>query len=140
MRKAQFGHLAILDLDQQAVTQNASVVDQAMNGAEILGDLADRVDDLFFISDIAQISASLDPKCLTDGDGLIEFLLIEVQQRQVGAFAGQVFGHGSAQPLAAAGDDYQLVFQFHMRAQSQLIVSMASLAGCECLCHSQSTL
>ncbi len=79
MRKAQFGHLAILGLDQQAVTQNASVVDQAMNGAEIFGDLADRVDDLFFIGNIAQISASLDPECLTGGDSLIEFLLIEVQ-------------------------------------------------------------
>ncbi|CAI8860891.1 hypothetical protein EMIT048CA2_250084 [Pseudomonas chlororaphis] len=114
--QAHLGHFAVLDLEQQAVAQDAGVIDQAVNGAEVCGDLGDHVFHLLFIGDVAQVGAGLDSRGLAGGNGLVELFLVQVDQRQPGAFAGEILRHGAAQTLATAGDNDYFVIELHSHA------------------------
>ncbi len=109
-------HLAdhpVLDLEQQAVAQDAGIVDQAVEAAEILGDLCDHAADLLFVGDIAQIGTCVATGALAGRHGCGQAFLVEVDQRQACALGGQMLRHRAAEPLAAAGNDDDLVFQLH---------------------------
>ena len=93
MGQAHFAQLAILDLHQQTVTQDARVVDQAVNGTEIRRHLLNHLDDLVFVSDIAQVVACFDTQRLARRDGVLEFFFVEVDERQACPFTCQVLGH-----------------------------------------------
>ncbi|MNY52503.1 hypothetical protein D3C86_1881800 [compost metagenome] len=62
---------------------------------------------------VAQVGACFHAMGLAGGHGFVEFFLVEIDQRQFGPFARQVFAHGAAQALAAAGDDDNFVFELH---------------------------
>ena len=119
--QAHLGHLAVLDLDGQAVAQDAGVVDQAIDGAEIFRHLCDHMGHLFFVGDVAQVRTGFSAGGFAGGHGFIEFFLVEVDQRQFGALGRQVFGHGATQTLAAASDDDDLVLQLHRLIPSKVV-------------------
>jgi len=110
LRQAHLGHDAILDLEQQPVTQDSGVVDKTIDRAKIFCNLGHGLRNLFFVSDIAQVSASLDTVCLTGRNGQLELFRVEVDQCQFGALGRQVLGHCTAQALAAASDNDYFVF------------------------------
>ena len=68
---------------------------------------------LFFIGDVAQIGAGVTASGLAGSHGFVQLFGIEVDQGDARALAGEVFAHGTAQALAATGDDDDLVFQLH---------------------------
>ncbi|MCY1449380.1 hypothetical protein D9M71_661130 [compost metagenome] len=114
MGQAHLGHFAVLDLDGQAVAQDAGIVHQAVDGAEVFGHLGDHVGHLLFIGHVAQVGAGVATGGLAGGHGLVEFLLVEVHQGQLRTLGSQVLPHGAAEALAATGDDDDLVFQLHV--------------------------
>ncbi|MCY1466222.1 hypothetical protein D9M71_844900 [compost metagenome] len=66
-----------------------------MDRAEIFGDLGDHVGHLLFIGDVTQVSAGFDTLGLAGCDGGVEFFLIEVDQGEFRALAGEILGHGT---------------------------------------------
>ena len=113
--QAHLADFAILDLEQQAVAQDAGIVDQPMQATEVLGDARDHLADLLLAGDVAQVGAGLATGGLAGGHGFVQAVLVEVHQGQACAPACQVLGHGAAEALAAAGDDDDLVLQLHAR-------------------------
>ena len=94
--QAHLGHFTVLDLEQQAVTQDPGVVDQAMDRAEVFGDLGDHVGHLLFVGDVAQVGAGLDTLGLAGRNGVVELFLVQIDQRQFRTLAGEILGHGTA--------------------------------------------
>ncbi|MOA01686.1 hypothetical protein D3C78_1211070 [compost metagenome] len=84
-----------------------------MQGAEIGGYLLHHLLDLRLVGDVADIGARLDAVGLAGAHCLLQFFRVEIDQCQFCTAAGQVFGHGAAETLAAAGDDDDFVFQLH---------------------------
>ena len=111
--QAHLADFAVLDLDGQTVAQNTGIVDQAVDGAEVGGDLSNHVGYLLFVCHVAQVGTGIATGGLAGGYGFVEFFLIEVNQRQLGALGGQVFAHGAAQTLATTGDDDDFILQLH---------------------------
>ena len=62
---------------------------------------------------VTQLHRLMERGGLAGGHGVVEFLLVEVDQGQLGALGGEVLAHGPAQALTAAGDDDDFVFEFH---------------------------
>ncbi len=114
--QAHFGHFTVLDLEQQAVAQDPGVVDQTMDRAEVFSDLGNHVGHLLFIGHVAQVGAGLDTLGLAGRDGIVEFFLIEVDQREFHALGGEILGHGTAQTLATARDNDYFVSELHSHA------------------------
>ena len=111
------GHLldlAIPGLEQQAVAQDAGVVDQPVDGAEVAGHLADHGAHLVFVGHVADIGAGVAAGGLAGADRLVQAALVQVDQRQARAAPRQVFSHCPTQALAAAGDDDHAVLQLHI--------------------------
>ncbi|MCY1466315.1 hypothetical protein D9M71_845970 [compost metagenome] len=94
--QAHLGHFTLLDLEQQAVTQDPGVVDQAMDLAKVVGDLGDHVAHLLFIGHVAQVGAGFDAQGRAGSDGVVELFLVEVHERQLRAPGGEILGHGAA--------------------------------------------
>src|SRR5690606_4911995 len=110
---------------QQAIAQDASIVDQAVEAAEVLGDLCDHAADLLFVGDIAQIGTCVTTGALAGRHRCGQAFLVEVDQRQACALGGQMLRHRAAEPLAAAGDDDDLVFQLHGTSILSFVASHA---------------
>ena len=83
--------------------------------------------DLLFVGDVAQVGARFHAQGLAGGDRFIEFFLVQVDQGQLGAFARQVFGHGAAKTLAAAGDDDDFIFELHRLSPQVVSCNLAGL-------------
>jgi len=113
LRQTHLGHLTIFHADGQAITQDAGIVDQPVDGTEVVGHLGDHMSHLLFIGDVTQVGTSVTTGSLASGHGFIEFFLVQIDQRQLGALGRQVLTHGTAQPLATASDDDDFVFQLH---------------------------
>ncbi|MNZ42147.1 hypothetical protein D3C78_597160 [compost metagenome] len=107
-------HLAVLDLDGQAVADDAGVVHQAVDRAEVAGDLLDHVDNLFFVGHVANISTGVAAGGLACSHRIVQSFTIEVDQGQFRTLGSQVFAHCTAETLATASDDDDLVFQLHV--------------------------
>ena len=111
------GHLldfAVAYFQQQAITQDAGVVDQAVEGAEVGGDLADHVGYLLLIGNVAYVGPGIATGALAGSNCFVEALPTQVDQRQPSTLTGEIFSHRPAQPLAAAGYDDYAVFQLHV--------------------------
>ncbi|MNE63900.1 hypothetical protein D3C80_1592780 [compost metagenome] len=78
--QAHLGHFPILDLHQQAIAQDTGVVDQAVNGTEVIGDLGNHMGNLLFVGYIAQVGPRFHAMCLAGGYSLFELFGVEVDQ------------------------------------------------------------
>ncbi|MNG07752.1 hypothetical protein D3C84_910700 [compost metagenome] len=67
-----------------------------MDRAEVVSDLSDHVAYLLFIGHVAQVGAGFDTLGLAGGNGVVEFFLVQVHQRQLRAPGGEILGHGAA--------------------------------------------
>ena len=113
MRQAHLRQFAVLEFDGQPVAENAGVVDQAVQTTKIVADLAYHVADLLFIGNIAQVGSRITAGALAGCHRFVQSFLVEVDQRQSGTLAGEVFAHCASESLATASNDDDLVFQLH---------------------------
>ncbi|MCY1309410.1 hypothetical protein D9M70_595030 [compost metagenome] len=107
-------HIAVLDLDGQAVADDAGVVHQAVDRTEITGDLLDHMHYLLFVGHVADIGTGVAAGGLASSHRFVQSLTVEVDQGQFRTLGSQVFAHRAAETLATAGDDDDLVFQLHV--------------------------
>ncbi|MCY1466219.1 hypothetical protein D9M71_844870 [compost metagenome] len=67
-----------------------------MDRAEVFSDLGNHVGHLLFVGHVAQVGAGLDTLGLAGRDGVVEFFLVQVHQREFRAQACEILGHGAA--------------------------------------------
>ena len=105
--------LAVNGLDQEAVTGDTCVVDETVEGAEVGGHAAKKLFDLGLDSDVGLVATGIDPEVFAEADGGVDVVLIEVDDCDVGALAGEEGGKSTANAAAGAGDNDDFLLQVH---------------------------
>ncbi len=130
LRHAHLFHdLAIPDLEQHAIAQNTGVVDQAVQCPEIPGDGVERVDHLGLVGNVGDIGPGFTAGLTAQLHRLIEFVPVEVDQRQPGPAGRQYLRHRSPQPLTATGNGDDFALHIHDGSTSYRM-AWKSLRGC----------
>lgn len=111
--QAHLADLAVADLEQHAVAHDAGVVDEAVKGTEVFADLGEGLFNGGFVGDVAAITAALAAGLFHQAQGVVEGVLVHVNQGQLGPLAGQHDRHGLAQTTGGAGHGDHSIVHFH---------------------------
>jgi hypothetical protein len=106
------GELALFELDQLSISQNAGVVDQHVNAAVFLSHVVDPFLHVLAAGDIDLVESSPLPKLL---GGLLPYRFVDITDHDLGALLGKALGRRLADSRRAAGNEHHLVFHAHVK-------------------------
>ena len=126
-------HLAddfpIFDFDQQAVADDAGIVDTAVQSREVGNHLIEGGNDLVLAGHVGRVRAGRDPCRFAGGLRGRHAVGIQIHQGQVGAALSESLGHGGAQAPGGACDNDHLVLEIHDRASHPKKFAARHLTG-----------
>ena len=90
---------------------DAGVVDQYVNHAQLLLDVGHHGLHLFFVGYVADVSLGVDALCLVVGQSLVHVLLAAAVERYLGACVGVCLGYGEAYAVGCSRDEGHLALE-----------------------------
>ena len=103
-------HFAILRLHQQAITSDASIIDDAIDAAEVLVNVVEQRFDRRLVRHVGRVIVDFSSCSRTQPRRTLEFDMIDVYKRELGALQRNYFRHFLTQSLRGAGDHNRLAF------------------------------
>src|SRR5690606_24460345 len=104
---------AVLDLDEQAVAEDAGIRDGCVETAEVADYGRERADDAVLVRHVDLVGAGAGSGGGTARDRRVERRGIAVEQRQRGAAPREMLGHRGTEAASGARDEDGLARYFH---------------------------